>query len=673
MPNGRAINRTLPAAAVLFFALLPLAAHPEGERVEVRIMETTDIHAHIMDYDYFGDHETPRHGLVRTASLVRQARDEVANHVLIDNGDLIQGSPLGDYVVDRGLDDGEVHPVYQAMNRLDYDVGNIGNHEFNFGLEFLRQSVSGADFPYISANVLDAESRDPVFQPYVIREYQLQDRAGNERSLSIGFIGFVPPQIMEWDKQHLDGRVVAEDITQSAREWVPEIKSEGADLVIAVPHSGLSTKPYRAMAENSVYYLSEVEGIDAIAFGHAHAVFPDSSFADIPGVDVEQGTINGVVAVMPGRWGSHLGIMDLVLEERDDEWHVHSARSQARPIYDSSEDRALVEADDAVTEAIAPAHEETREFVNRPIGRTDSPINSYLAMLQDDPTVQMVNEAQKGYVERYARGDPDLGDLPVLSVAAPFKAGGRGDSPESYVNIGAGELSWGDAADLYPFPNRLVALRVTGKELREWLECSASMFHRIDVADSEAQPLIDRKNFRTYNFDVFEGVEYRIDVTRPARYNSECEMVDEGARRIRELTHEGTPVGRDQVFLVATNNYRAFSGQFPGTGEENIAFESPDENRRILADYIASESGSDDGLSVRPDHNWQIAPIESNVSLLVTFRTAPAERALASVRDQARYSMERLGTDEAGYAVYRVDLGNEGLAPDATDSPAGAE
>ncbi|WP_224750118.1 bifunctional 2',3'-cyclic-nucleotide 2'-phosphodiesterase/3'-nucleotidase [Halomonas sp. ML-15] len=624
--------------------------------VELRIIETSDIHSHVMDFDYYRDAGTEDLGLVRAASLIRQARDEVANSLLVDNGDAIQGSPMADYMADEGLAQGAIHPVYKAMNLLDYEVGNVGNHEFNYGLDYLERAIGGADFPYISANLFDAESGEHYFDPYLIAPYELIDNEGEQRTINVGYIGFVPPQIMEWDRQHLEGKVTAADITETARELVPQMKAEGADIIVAIPHSGLSSDPYRAMAENSVYYLSEVEGIDAIAFGHAHAVFPSDDFADIPGVDVERGTINDVVAVMPGRWGSHVGVIDLTLTADGDGWRVAESRSEARPIYDASERRALVEADEEIAAAVAQDHEATRDFVNQPIGNASAPMYSYLALVQDDPTVQIVNRAQRDYVERFIQGDPDLEDLPVLSAAAPFRAGGRKDGPNEYTQVEAGELSYRNAADLYLYNNNLAALKISGAELKEWLECSAGQFKRIDPDSQETQALLNWEGFRTYNFDVFDGVEYRIDVTQPARYDGDCALVDADVERIQGLSYDGEPVDPEQHFLVATNDYRAYGGSFPGTGEENVAFVSPNENRAVLADYIARVSAEEGQVEPRADGNWQLAPIDSDTPLEVVFETSPSDTAAAFIDTYADYPVERIGEDEVGFALYRIDL-----------------
>ena len=187
--------------------------------VDLRLMETTDIHMHLLDFDYYQDEHNVSMGLVRTATLIKQARMEAPNNVLVDNGDLIQGNPLGDYTAKgRILRFGETHPAHKAMNLLDYDVGNIGNHEFNYGLDFLTKSLHGAAFPYISANVMvddgddDPSNDQPYFQPYVIVNKTVVDREGKQHLLKIGFIGFVPPQIMNWDSTKLIGLIDTIDI-----------------------------------------------------------------------------------------------------------------------------------------------------------------------------------------------------------------------------------------------------------------------------------------------------------------------------------------------------------------------------------------------------------------------------------------------------------------------------
>ncbi|HCR2015841.1 TPA: bifunctional 2',3'-cyclic-nucleotide 2'-phosphodiesterase/3'-nucleotidase [Enterobacter asburiae] len=633
-----------------------IAASVQAATVDLRILETTDLHSNMMDFDYYKDTPTEKFGLVRTASLIDAARGEVKNSVLVDNGDLIQGSPLGDYMATRGLKKGEVHPVYKAMNTLDYTVGNLGNHEFNYGLTYLHDALAGAKFPYVNANIIDVKTQKPLFTPYLIKETNVVDQDGKKQTLKIGYIGFVPPQIMTWDKANLDGKVTVNDITETARKYVPEMREKGADLVVVVAHSGLSADPYQAMAENSVYYLSEVPGVDAILFGHAHAVFPGKDFASIKGADIEKGTLNGVPSVMPGMWGDHLGVVDLVLNNDGGSWKVTQSKAEARPIYDAAAKKSLAAEDKKLVDVLKHDHDATREFVSKPIGKSADNMYSFLALVQDDPTVQVVNMAQKAYAEHFVQGDPDLAKLPVLSAAAPFKVGGRKNDPASYVEVEKGQLTFRNAADLYLYPNTLVVVKATGQEVKEWLECSAGQFNQIDPHSSKPQSLINWDGFRTYNFDVIDGVNYQIDVTQPAKYDGECQAINPQAERIKNLTFNGKAIDPNATFLVVTNNYRAYGGKFAGTGDSHIAFASPDENRSVLAAWISAESKKAGEIHPAVDNNWRLAPIHSDTKLDIRIETSPSDKAAAFIKDKAQYPMKQVATDDIGFAIYQVDL-----------------
>ena len=645
-----------PVSVAVLSGMLTLAGPAMADTIKLRIIETTDIHTNVMDYDYYKDQPSQQIGLSRAATLVKQAREEAVNSVLVDNGDLIQGSPMGDYMAAKGINAGEIHPVYKAMNQLDYDVGNIGNHEFNYGLEFLKNSIDGANFPYVSANVFDKKTGEHYFKPYLIKTHTFKDTDGQSHEIKVGYIGFVPPQIMVWDKKNLEGKVFAEDITETAKKLVPQMKKEGADVIVAIPHSGISTDSYKIGAENSVYYLTEVEGIDAIAFGHSHAVFPGKDFAKLQGVDNAKGTINGVTAVMPGRWGSHVGVMDLMLKEKDGKWQVVEGQSEARPIFDKANKKSLAEADKGIVDALVDDHKGTREFVNQPIGKANDVMYSFLALVQDDPTIQIVNLAQKDYVERFIQGDPDLADIPVLSAAAPFKVGGRKDDPNGFTEVESGQLTFRNAADLYLYPNTLVAMKVKGKEVHEWLECSAGQFNHIDVNSTKPQSLINWDSFRTYNFDVIDGVNYQIDVTQPPKYDADCKVINPDSQRIVNLTYNGKPVDPKQDFIIATNNYRAYSATFPGTGPDFIAFDSPDENRSVVAAYISRISKEQGEVTPSADNNWSFAPIKSDNKLDVRFETSPSDKAAQFIKEKGQYPMKRVATDEVGFAIYQIDL-----------------
>lgn len=624
--------------------------------VDLRVMETSDIHSNLIDFDYFKDKPTEQFGLVRTAGLIKAAKGEATNAVLVDNGDLIQGSPLADYMVSKGLNDGEAHPAHKLMNTMGYTVGNFGNHEFNFGLDYLKKAIAGADFPYVNANIIDEKTGKNLFTPYIIVDTPAKDRDGKEHVIKIGYIGFVPPQILIWDKANLEGKVRVNDITETAKKFVPQMKAEGADLIVAIPHSGFSQEPYKAMAENSVYYLSEVPGINAIMFGHSHGVFPGKDFADIKGVNIEQGTVNGIPAVMPGQWGDHLGVVDLVLNNDDGAWKVADAKAQARPIYDKVNKKPLVARDDKLASVIDEQHNATRTFVGKLIGKSPDNMYSYLALLQSDPTVQIVNNAQTDYTRRFIQGDPDLADLPVLSAAAPFKVGGRKNAPADFVEVEKGDMTFRNAADLYLYPNTLVVVKATGAEVTEWLECSAGMFNQINPQSEAPQSLVNWDGFRTYNFDTISGISYQIDLTQSAKYDVECQTVNPQANRIKNVTYQGKPIDPKAVFLVATNNYRAYGGKFAGTGDKHIAFASPDENRSVLAGYIAAETKAKGAVSAQAEQNWTFVPVKTDKKLDIRFETSPGDKATQFIKENAHYPMTRVGTDDVGFAVYQVDL-----------------
>jgi len=660
------------AAAVAFNVLaVPVwasAAEDTAPVVKLRVLETTDLHTNMVNYDYFADKPTDEYGFAKTATLIKQAREEVENSLLFDNGDLIQGNPFGDYVakVDP-LEEGETHPVYKAMNLLDYDAATVGNHEFNFGLDFMDTALAGAEFPYVNANVYvddgdqDATNDEHYFEnPYLILDREVVDEAGETHTIKVGVIGFVTPQIVVWDKAHLEGKVIAKDIVDTAETYVPKMKEEGADIIVALAHSGIEAGGQFENMENAAYYLTEVPGIDVILSGHAHRYFPDASFESLPGVDLEKGTINGVAAAMPGFWGNNLGVVDLEITQVDGKWTVTDSKSGLRKIYDAATKTALVEADPAVLEAVVAEHEATIGYVRGPVGETTAPINSFFALLQDDPSIQIVTDAQTAYVEKALQGTEYEG-LPILSAGAPFKAGGR-QGPAYYTNIPAGPIAIKNVADLYLYSNTVHAVWLTGAEVKEWLEWTAGQFLTVDPKSTEVQPLVDA-SFPTYNFDVIDGVTYEIDVTQPPRYDaSGKEVINPDSHRIVNLQFNGQPIDPEQKFVVATNNYRASSSVRANPDGERIIVKAPDENRQAVIDYIR-DNGT---INPTADGNWKLAATFGAAN--VSFTTSPDAAAFAEKMDTLKY----VGMTADGYAEYRVVLSAESAqqpAPAPTSSP----
>jgi 2',3'-cyclic-nucleotide 2'-phosphodiesterase/3'-nucleotidase len=610
--------------------------------LKLRILETTDVHMNLLNYDYYQDKVTDDYGLAKTIGLLKRARAEVRNSLYFDNGDLLQGSPLGDYVARvKPLAPGEVHPAYKVLNTLGVDAANIGNHEFNYGLPFLRQALAGANFPYVNANVMLEDGVTSAFTPYVILDRTFTDEAGNPQKLKVGVIGFVPPQIMLWDRANLAGRVKVRDILETANRYIPEIKAKGADVIVAIPHSGFERGETVFFAENAVARLAEVPGIDAILFGHSHGEFPGRFFAGHPKVDLARGTINGVPAVMPGRWGDHLGVIDLVLSNAGGHWAVKDSHAEIRPIWDRVAKKPTVDADPSVALLIAAEHAGTLATMRGPVAQSSAPIQSYFAQVADDPSVQIVSSAQLAYMRRALQGTA-YEQLPLLSAAAPFKNGGR-MGWSYYTDIPAGALALRNVADLYVYPNTVNAVQISGAQVREWLEMSAGQFNRIDPAGPAEQDLVN-ETFRSYNFDTIDGVSYRIDVTQPARYNGNGKLVAPDAHRIIDLRYSGQPIDEAAKFIVVTNNYRASGGgNFPGLDGSNIVVEAPDETRQALVQYLLSEQRIDPAA----DGNWRLQPVPG-----VKLRFTSGAGGIAHL---ARYPNIKLVKDNGdGSALYEL-------------------
>ncbi len=621
-------------------------------QVHLRILATSDLHGHLRAYDYLADRPSDAVGLARTASLIATARGEAANSVLVDNGDYLQGSPMGDRLAARGLEPGAMHPVIAAMNALGYDAGTLGNHEFDFGAGFLEAVNAGAPHPVVCANLarrLGASPREDLLAvpPFAILEREVEDGAGAVHRLRLGVTGVLPPQVMVWNREHLEGRFIARDMGEAARAWVPALREAGADLVLALCHTGIAAASETAGMENAALALAAIPGIDAVVAGHQHRVFPGADFAG-EGIDAAAGRLEGTPAVMPGAFGAHLGVIDLMLELTDGDWRVVRTEACTRPIAERGDHgvTALVRDAPAIIEATEAAHTATLRHIRAEIGRTTVALHSYFALVSVDPCRAVVAEAQRRALRPVLRGTA-FADLPLLSAAAPFRAGGRA-GPEAYTDVPAGPLSLRSLADLYPFPNPAQAVLVSGAELHEWLERAAGVFRRIERVAAD-QELIDPA-FPAFNFDAIDGVSYAVDVTAPARYDREGVIAEPDAHRIVDLRFGGVAVAPRDRFVVATSSYRAGGGgAFPGADGTSIVATAPESIGDAVLRYVA-QAGP---LAPAIAGPWRVAPAGGARVLFDTGRGAAAH--VEAVRARGLV-IEPAGPGPRGFARYRLRL-----------------
>jgi 2',3'-cyclic-nucleotide 2'-phosphodiesterase / 3'-nucleotidase len=633
--------KDLPSAAVL-----PIVAF--------RLLATSDLHAHLLAWDYYADRASDTVGLARVAALIAVARAEVADCLYLDNGDLIEGNPLADHQADAT--DAALHPMVAALNVLGCDAATLGNHEFSHGMAYLRRALAGMRFPVVSANMLTHKGDCPhqdatLIPPFVILDRMVRDQTGQLHLLRVGIFGLTPPQVLDWDGARIDEPLAARDMVEAAGHAIACLRAEGADLVVALAHTGLGTVTNvhatdQRGAENAGMMLAGLPGLDALVLGHAHQVFPSAAFADVAGADVVQGTLNGVPTVMPGTHGSHLGVIDLRLVRGIAGWQVQHGRAEARAIAmrdAHGQAQALVADDPGMLALAAPAHRAVRDWMARQIGQSVAPLHSFWALVDDAPMQRLIAAAQARHLRGIIAGT-EYGDLPVLSAVAPFKTGGRG-GPDNFTHIPAGPMLMRHAADLYVFPNTFAALVLTGAEIETWLERAVSAYARVMPGQGD-QLLLDPA-FPGFGIEMIAGLTYGLDLTAPAMHDPRGALVNPKGGRIRDLCFAGQPIDRAARFALATNSYRlgvttALMAQRPeviATGGLTV--------RQILLDQFTAHTV----VPAAPPPGWHL---QSAQGCTVVIETGPeAARYLAEV---ARFRPVNLGLNDAGFLRFRLHL-----------------
>ncbi len=536
------------AAAAGFFAAW--APRPAGaQAVDLRIVSTTDAHGHIRGWDYFADTAESARGLARLATVVDSVRRAFPQGtILLDAGDFLQGTPLA-YVASRPDARGP-NPIVAAMNAMRYDAVVIGNHEFNYGLPALDRALSGARFPVVAANVSRHDGR-PAWPAVAWIERE---------GVRIAVIGETTPWSMVWDKLNLDGKATLGDILASVRTQAKAARAAGADVVIVLAHAGLDggsgggvavagIPPENPMAE----VARDVPEVDVIVFGHSHREVADTA-------------INGVLLVQPRNWGASASIVSLRMERSGPGWRVASRRGVIVRAAGHGEDPSVVG-------AVEAGHEAARTWANTVIGTTDVAWQTDSSRTADTPIVDFIGE-----VMRRATG-ADLASTAVFSTR---------------VRMPAGKITAARLAQLYPYDNTIRVLRLSGAQLKAFLERSAE-YYKVTGSGAAAKAAPDPA-FIGYNFEVVVGASYDIYLDRAP------------GSRIVGLAVRGRPVAATDSFNVALSNYRA-----SGTGGYGMLIGAPvvaddqREVRQLLIEEVARKG------TLRPadyfTRSWRLLPV----------------------------------------------------------------
>jgi len=519
----------------------------DGGPRTLTILQTTDLHTNLMPWDYFSGTADERRGLAKVATLIKTER-----------ANTIQGTPLGTYYALS--DNTPKHPMAVAMNLLSYDVMALGNHEFNYGMDVLGKFVKEANFPVLGANVRKSDGSE-AFPPYVMKEVC---------GVRVGILGLVTPGVTTWERPENIPGLKFEDPVETAKTYVPQMRAKGADVVLIAVHSGPDRTPSRSSdpaswltdyatwtpsaslpGENEAIQLGrDVPGVDVVLSGHTHIAIPKIVVGD-------------VLVTQPGRWGSHLAEVSLTLAAMNGRLAITAREAKLIAVEETTVPDAELAA------AVKSYHDTTLQYVETKIGTALAAFpGGDLARFTDSALADLINTVQEEAAEKNG--------FPVdISLAAIFSNSGQ---------LPQGEVKLRDAYSVYVYDNTLYVMEITGRILRDALELDAQFFATLDPAALPASAQACKASgpsIPDYNWDLYSGIEYTIDLSRPV------------GSRVIKLKFKGADVTDTQTLRIAINNYRGGGGGFPMFAEGRVLWKSADGVRDFLADYVSAHPNLD--------------------------------------------------------------------------------
>lgn len=518
-----------------------------GDSREILVVTTTDVHGRVRGWDYYADSAESSRGLARAATIVDSVRTANPGRViLLDAGDFLQGNPFA-YVAARVATD-PLNEIVAAMNVMKYDAAAIGNHEYNYGVPYLEGAASQARFPFLSANTYRPDGSH-AFRPWTI-----VDRQG----VKLGIVGATTPGVMVWDAENVRGRLTLGDIIPAVRKAVQDVKAAGAEIVLVTVHSGFDevasydTLSTGLPSENVAARVGrEIPGIDFVVYGHSHK-------------EARETKIGGTLLMQPKNWATSVGVAHLNLVRSAGGWRVAESHGEIIRAVGHAEQAAVLAASEA-------NHRRTVAYTNNPIGSTQVAWNGDSARLKDTPLIDFILET-----ERKAAG-ADLASTAAFTLDA---------------SLDAGPITVAELSRLYPYDNTLRAVRITGRQLRAYLEFSSRYYKGVEMSSSGPRPVADPQ-VPGYNFDIVAGADYTMDITRPI------------GSRITSLVVKGRPVTDSDSFTMALNNYRQTGGGgYSMLRGAPVVYDRQQEIRQLLIDEVRAQKIVRPGDYFTP--NWRL-------------------------------------------------------------------
>lgn len=499
------------------------------KNTKITILETTDVHGHI-SVDSFKDREkTEDFSLSRIKTYVDLVRKEEENVIFIDNGDTIQGSPLANYYKD--INDNK--NLMDSYNIMGVDIWVLGNHDFNYGIDYLKQGIKNINCPVLCGNLIIENKSDEIGH----KAYAVMDISG----VKVGILGLTTQYIPHWESSENISGFKFISALESAKKYVPIMKErEKCDLIILAYHGGFERdletgEPVENLTgENEGYaLLSSGLDIDVLLVGHQHRLISDN--------------INGIAVLGAGYAGNHIGRIDLVLDEGK------NIISTSEKLVDSGDFKADLEIENLVSEDM----ENVQKILDQKAGEISPSAritNVVDAQIKRSPYIDLINKIQMDY----SKAD-------IASVAIyRDDANGLGE-----------DVTMRDIMRNYPYNNTLTKVKITGKDLKEILEHNSKYFCLDENGDLIINPEYKFPKNTIYNYDIYSGIDYCYDYSKPV------------GERVVELKYKGRDISEDEEIILATNSYRGKGGgDFPVLDGSQIIWESSIEVPQIIYEYI---------------------------------------------------------------------------------------